>query len=277
MVEKPSFIFGNLLNNDFLASQGFDPLTNLLVTSEDPTFPIDLIRDDKVASVWRTNPEIPAVLSATITANYVPGNNHNIASLAIINHNLTSSATLTIQASSETDFSIINGSQTFNPGTTAVNFFTKTGIIAATDNWRLIISDPTNTNKTLEIGELWFSEAHEEFIRSFNFGFTRNRQRLQVVNATRSGNKTVADFGLQKSFDLQWTLLRGAARDQIVKLFDDSKGAFKPFLFIPDPTKSEVFEIRFEPTLSDTLTNPLLHSISGVRLIEEVGAVALRF
>jgi len=270
---SPSFIFGNLLNDDFLASIG-ESLNVLSATSEDSSFPVDNVRDDKVATVWRTALSVNA---GTITANgfsFFPV----IQSIAIINHNLTTTATIHIEASNNPAFPPAETTQfTMNVGTTKVDVFAQinSGAIGK-DRWRIIIDDTGNPDNNLEIGELWFSEKHVEFIQSFNFGFTRDREFLQTVNTTRSGNSTVADFGLQKSFVLDWSILTDAARDQIIKLIEDSKGAFKPFLFIPNPALPEVIEVRFESRISETLTSFGRHSIPSVRLIQEVGAVSLK-
>lgn len=116
--------------------------------------------DDRVGKVWRTD---------TDTAEWVKWDlvvtTKDVDCVAIINHNLTSGATVTFEGHTSDSWGAPTVNETLTVGTDAdsnvipriVHYFTQ-------DNlrwWRVTVDDPSNPDGYIQIGRIMFGEYYE--------------------------------------------------------------------------------------------------------------------
>lgn len=113
--------------------------------SESASYPITNVQDERLSTIYKSM----AVTAQSIIINLEAA--YSINTIAIISHNFTSSATITISANSSDSW----------PGATTETITYNANMILKfiTDQtyqyWKLSIDDPTNSQGYLSIGRIW--------------------------------------------------------------------------------------------------------------------------
>jgi hypothetical protein len=148
--------------------------------SEDPQFVDDNVQDQRLAKAWRT-------LSTTgITCVVDLATAQTVNTVAVLGHNITTAATVTIQANASDSW----GAPTYSTTLTALDG----AILRYLDSaetfryWRYTFEDPTNTENYLQIGRLWLGDFLQ-IDPSSTVDFTVSKKRNDVVSYGRGLQK----------------------------------------------------------------------------------------
>lgn len=121
---------------------------SIIASSADASFPATWVQDERLAKAWRTT----SASGQTIVFDL--GSAHDIDSVAVIEHNVSSSATITLEGNSSNSWpGATSQSVTYNAGM-MMKFFTASSY----RYWRVSIDDPTNTDGYISVGRIWLGE-----------------------------------------------------------------------------------------------------------------------
>lgn len=162
-------------------------------------------------------------------------------SVAIIqDHNLSMTATITIDGDSADTFdSGIGGAPEFSESIgwtqpNIINYLTTPSIFRY---WRISITDASNPDGYIEISEL-FIGRYMELSRSYNIGPSIARKFLHTVQENVSGVRRYRYHNVRKSLSYEFAYLLPADLDKLEAMYEelDSKeyGTMKPFWFNED-------------------------------------------
>ena len=168
------------------------------------------------------------------------GSSQQVKALIIYDHNLTSAATITIDA---------DAAATFNSGAGGAPELTETVtwasgkilhyLAAATTKryWRLSITDAANPDLYVEIGELYLG-SYMELSRNFRQGFSKPLSFIYDSNKTPYGIKKKRFYNRQRSFSYKFNALSttdlALLEALLESISDKSAGTLNPFFFNDD-------------------------------------------
>lgn len=120
-------------------------------------FSILNVNNDIEEMYWRSDDAVKTNIILTCDTEIVQG--IYIDTLAILSHNFTTSATVVLQGSNNSDFSIIEINENLDVRKKNIYYVSKKAPILQLRYWRFLISDATNTNDFLSIGTIVFGSA----------------------------------------------------------------------------------------------------------------------
>jgi hypothetical protein len=124
---------------------------SLTGSTEESAYPAANVQDSILASVWRTT----GVTSENLVINLGTAQSADIVFLG--NHNLTSSATITLQANSSDSWGAPPFSESLTWESGVIN---KAFTSASYQYWRILIADATNTDGYLKLGGVGLGAAY---------------------------------------------------------------------------------------------------------------------
>ena len=229
----------NLYNSDRLrvlcefASRGVDPASNWTATNTAAgDYNVNNINTDIIEQVWRTQ---TGTTNATIVCD--AGTPRFVDTLAILNHNLTASATVIFEGADDPSFSPVGVSLSLATlGDTNLYWISPTLPTQSFRYWRLVITDLTNSDNYLKIGIVLFGSAI-----IFNEECFSNPIKKRDVNfvdgfQTEAFTSIQNDRGLRREIGLDFENLNsnGGNYDNLLNLFRTYRTTPK-CLWIPDP------------------------------------------
>jgi hypothetical protein len=119
-------------------------------------YSVNNLNTDIVEQIWKSN---GVVSGLTLTCDTGVTQGIFMDTLAILNHNMTTSASVIFQGSNDAGFSSIGFSQTLISKLNNIFYIEPTLPTASYRYWRLLISDPTNTSSSIFIGTVVFGSA----------------------------------------------------------------------------------------------------------------------
>jgi hypothetical protein len=204
-------------------------------------FSVNNLNTDIVEQRWESAAaDTSVVLSCdTQVAQGVP-----IDTVAILNHNLTSSATITAEGSTSSIFSTIQ--ETFNIEVTPTNayYIAPTFPTLQSRYWRFFVNDPTNPDAQLKIGTIIFGTTIVFQTRDHTDNVTRKNKHFSDKVPTEGFTNVSNDRALKRAVSLEFRSMpydRGNFRN-IVSVFTTARTSLK-CLWIPDPQDPTRFAV----------------------------------
>lgn len=182
---------------------------------------------------WRSS----SVAGQTLTFDF--GTAQEPQALVLLDHNLTSAASIVLQGSSVSNFASIAASYAIPWRTGSILYFLGAPL-QTLRYWRVQISDPANGDGYFRISEL-FLGAYTRLDRSFELGDIRGKQRSGQRDRLLSGKYFGAVNAVLNIFDLSWIRLTQSDRDLLVAVFDS----------LNDLENRQVLPVFFSPMDTD--------------------------
>lgn len=203
-------------------------------------FDVNNLNTDIVEQVWRSSGATSAVLVCdTEVTQGIP-----IDTLAILNHNLTRSATITVEGSPNSAFSIIQQTFTVEMTTTNAYYIAENFPTTQSRYWRFIINDTTNPSGYLQIGTIVFGTSIIFQGESFVDTVTRRNIHFADKVATEGFTNVSNDRALKRAVALEFRHIdygKGNYKS-ISNVFDSARTSLK-CLWIPDPQDPPRFSV----------------------------------
>lgn len=202
------------------------------------------LNTDIVEQVWRSDGTLSGI---NIDCDTEIAQGVTIDTLAILNHNLTSSATIVLQGADVDDFSTI-GTEILTISITDPNIYYIAETFPPSSSqhryWRFVVNDPTNTNGYLEIGTIIFGSATIFQGECFVDRLVRTNKHFSDKVRTEGFTNVSNDRALKHGLKLQFKNLKFGEGNynKLIDIFEDARTSLK-CLWIPMPTKPTRFTI----------------------------------
>lgn len=190
-------------------SNYIDTASTVTALTESPAYPASNVQDQRLTTVFRST----AVTSQTVTINL--GSARSVDTIAILAHNITSSATITVAANTSDSWpGATSQTVTWNAGT-MLKFFTA----ASYQYWQFQISDATNTDGYLQIGRLYLGNYIDIDPSSLlNFKVTKARTDNVIHGPNR---QKFASIGYSwRRFELDFPRSNTTMINKILTMYD---------------------------------------------------------
>ena len=193
--------------------------TNLIDAGSAPTalttdllYPVENMQNQRLAKRWRsTDPS-----AQTIVVNL--GSAQAVDTVAILGHNLSGSAAVTIEAHTSDSWG--------TPALSAITLVYNAGAIlkylAAAQTfqyWRFILDDPNNTDGYVEVGRPWLG-TYLAIDPSSLDAFTVTKKRSDTVTYGRDRQKYATEGVGWRNFNLSFPRTSGSALTAIQTMYD---------------------------------------------------------
>jgi hypothetical protein len=183
-------------------------------------------------SEWRSSS------AAAQTLTFDLGTAQQPQALVLLDHNLTSAASIVLQGSSNNFGSV---AVAYNvPWQTGSLLYFLGAPLQTLRYWRLQLSDGANPDGYLRASEI-FLGGYTRLSRTFELGDMRGKQRAGTRDRLLSGKYFGAINAVLNVFDLSWIRLNQTDRDQLVSVFDS----------LNDLENREVLHVFFSPMDTD--------------------------
>lgn len=204
-------------------------------------FSVNNVNTDIVEQYWRS---ATGVLSATITCDTELAQGVYLDTLAILNHNLSGSSTITLEGSNDSSFATIPVNITLQYEANNMYYIAPTLPLNPYRYWRLNISDPGNADNFLRVGTIVFGSAviftNESFVDRVRFGQKQFIDKVYTEGFTNVSN----DRGKKKFLSLEFRNLAYArANFQSMREIFDYAGVTLKCLYIPVPQQASRFAV----------------------------------
>lgn len=154
------------------------------------------------------------------------GSAQPVDAIAILAHNLTNSATITLEGNATDSWGAPAKSENITWATkNAYKIFTEVSF----RYWRLVIADGTNPNN-VKIGELVICTG-VELSSNYQFGAVDTPNHVVLTEKTEYGQSWNYYLTSSRVFELSF-MAQPVTQDEINILFNAVKGSFSPFVFI---------------------------------------------
>jgi hypothetical protein len=210
-------------------------------SSSTNSFSVNNVNTDIVEQYWRS---VTGVLSATLSCDTELPQGVYLDTLAILNHNLSGSATVILQGSSDPSFATIPVNVTLEYEATNMYYIAPTLPLNPYRYWRLNVSDPGSADNFLRIGTIVFGSAiifsQESFVDRVRFGQRQFVDKVYTEGFTNISN----DRGKKKYLSLEFrNLSYGRINFQNMRELFDYAGITLKCLYIPVPQQPSRFAV----------------------------------
>jgi len=205
------------------------------------SFSINNVNTDIVEQYWRSE---TGVLSATLSCDTELPQGVYLDTLAILNHNLSGSATVILQGSNDPSFATIPVNVTLDYEANNLYYIAPTLPLNPYRYWRLNVSDAGSADNFLRIGTIVFGSAiifsQESFVDRVRFGQRQFVDKVYTEGFTNISN----DRGKKKYLNLEFrNLSYGRINFQNMRELFDYAGITLKCLYIPVPQQPSRFAV----------------------------------
>lgn len=205
------------------------------------SFSVNNLNTDIVEQYWRS---ATGVLSATLTCDTQLPQGVYLDTLAILNHNLSGSATVILQGSNDPSFATIPVDIELEYEATNMYYIAPTLPLLPYRYWRLNVSDAGSPDNFLRIGTIVFGSAiifsQESFVDQVQFGQKQFVDKVYTEGFTNVSN----DRGKKKYLNLEFrNLAYGRVNFQNMRELFDYAGTTLKCLYIPVPQQPSRFAV----------------------------------
>lgn len=152
--------------------------------------------------------------------------------IGVIEHNLTSGATVTLKAGTTSACSDFTQALTWKQWVIAKRFTEQTYRY-----WKLEITDAANTTDVY-IGELMIGKS-VALTFGYEYGFAWTSPYVNIVHKTAKGVRHAFEFAQEREFPYQFASLSRAQMTELETLDNTVKGTLSAFLWLPDASVDE--------------------------------------
>ena len=204
-------------------------------------FNVNNLNTDIVEERWQSlNGDTSIILTSdTEVVQGVP-----VDTVAILNHNLTSSASITVEGSNSPIFSPVDQTFTMVPTKNNAYYIAPTFPTVQSRYWRFIINDSTNPATNIKIGTIVFGTTVIFFGECFVDAVTRRNRHFADKVATEGFTNVSNDRAVKRAVALEFRNL-GYTRGNfanLIDIFDFVRTNLKA-LWIPDPQDPPRFAV----------------------------------
>jgi hypothetical protein len=167
-----------------------------------------------------------------------------VDTFAALNHNLTTSASVVLEASNDSGFSPVEFSVNLSPTETNMYYIAPTFPTQQFRYWRLVINDPTNPSGFLQIGTIVFGTTVILQGEAFVDEVTKLTKHFSDKVATEGFTNVSNDRAIKNSVSIDFRNMqynRGNFKN-LRELFEFARTSLK-CLWIPDPQQMERFTV----------------------------------
>lgn len=220
--------------------------TNWTASSTQPSstnsFSVNNINTDIVEQYWRS--ATGTTTSVTLSCDTELPQGVYLDTLAILNHNLTGSASIFLQGSSDPAFGTIPVNVELEYEASNMYYIAPTLPNDAYRYWRLEISDPGSSDNFLRIGTIVFGSSmifsQESFVDRVRFGQKQFVDQVYTEGFTNVSN----DRGKKRYLSLEFrNLLYGRANFNAMRSLFEYAGITLKCLYIPVPQQASRFAV----------------------------------
>ena len=193
--------------------------TNLIDAASAPTclttdllYPAANLQNQRLSKRWRST----SPTAQTVVVNL--GSAMTVDTVAVLGHNLESSAAITIEAHTSDSWgtpALSAVSLTYNADTILQYW----GSAAVFQYWRFTLDDATNTDGYVEAGRLWLG-TYLSIDPSSTLAFTVTKQRSDTVAYGRDRQKYATEGVGWREFNLSFPRTNGSALTSIQTMYD---------------------------------------------------------
>jgi hypothetical protein len=200
------------------------------------------LNTDIVEQVWRSASGVKAVI-LTCDTEIIPQGT-DVDTFGILNHNLSSSATITVEGSDSPTFSPVEQSFSITPSPRNAFYVAPTAPTQQSRYWRMLINDSTNPNDYLEIGTVVFGTSvifqGECFVDTIPRKWDHFADKVPTEGFTNVAN----DRSIKRKVSLEFRNLEytGGNFEALLDLFEEKRTTLK-CLWIPDPQDPTRFAV----------------------------------
>lgn len=210
-------------------------------TSSTNSFSVNNLNTDIVEQYWRS---ATGITSATITCDTQLPQGVYLDTLAILNHNLSGSASIILEGSNDSSFATIPVSISLNYEANNMYYIAPTLPLNPYRYWRLNITDNGSADNFLRIGTIVFGSAviftNESFVDRVSFGQRQFVDQVYTEGFTNVSN----DRGKKKFLGLEFrNLVYAKANFQSMREIFDYAGVTLKCLYIPVPQQASRFAV----------------------------------
>lgn len=231
------------MSNAILATPVFSDLATLTGSESVGDMTISNLNKRSLKRKYRT------LELSSVVINVDLGSVRNVNFFALIAHNLTSSATITVQAGSTdavTDYNTgaLSGITGNDAGFEQQSFYKFLMSGQRFRYWRFTISDASNPDNYIQIGRLYLSNAFQPTI-NIDYGVSWGFEDRSLISETVSGEVVPLVRPKRKMCD--WSLSFGSESEMFGTLFDIDRlrGMSKDVIFIEDPEATTYAQHKF--------------------------------
>lgn len=220
--------------------------TNWTASSTQPSstnsFSVNNLNTDIVEQYWRTATGVTT--SVIISCDTELPQGVYLDTLAILNHNLSGSATVFLEGSNDASFATISVTVELEYESLNMYYIAPTLPIEPYRYWRLQISDSGSSDGFIRIGTIVFGSAmifsQESFVDRVRFGDRQFVDQVYTEGFTNVSN----DRGRKKYLNLEFrNLLYGRANFNAMKSLFNYAGVTLKCLYIPVPQQASRFAL----------------------------------
>jgi hypothetical protein len=245
----------------YLATNLISSAATITVSSEDSNYPKANLYDRQAANVFRSQ----SLVGVTIEIDFgaaVTGD-----TIAIMNHNLTDAATLSLKADSVYPPVAVVATPSYR-----LNDLWKAFISTSARYWELTIID--NNSSNLEIGQLVLG-VRTAFPRGRRIGdgYIPGSERSNISSETYAGVFWNYHLFTRKEFNPSFRVGSAAELAVLSALDAATYGNLYPFVYVPDGSGVDCYYVRkersFEPTEINRIASLELVHDYQIKLTEE--------
>lgn len=190
---------------------------------------------------------------------------------ALVAHNLSSTATITLRGGSAFDGADFTQTMTWRRRTAFVH-------LSAAESyryWSVDITDEANEYGFLEVGYAMLG-----VLTIADFGFLDDwpisDRMIQLVAETETGTPDVRHLGERQAVQLSFSDLTAAEFETVRQVFLEQLGAKEPLFFVPDTLENEGFFGRFEQDELERANRNLLRKGTKLQIVEDPSGIILQ-
>jgi hypothetical protein len=209
-------------------------VTLISSSSDQPEYPDDNVANLPISKPWRT------VGNASQWIEFDLGATLGFDLIALVNHNLTAGATITIKAGASAAPSTVIGTMTARQFD-AFKLFSSLQSYAFV---RIEISDPSNVNNFISVGAVLLG-ASTVLGFGFNFGWQPSDVQNNLTLTTEYNVLHSFELNYQKELSLDFEELTTSQLEQLRQIYLAAKQDIFPFFWIPDAAVNDGYLFRF--------------------------------
>lgn len=243
--EQVTLVLYNDTNLRILAdfpSRGSDGLNWTASSTQAGDYSVNNLNTDIVEQIWRSATGTTSGIILTCDTDVTQG--VFVDTLAILNHNMTTSASIVWQGSNDPSFGTIGQSITLINQRNNTYYISPTLPTSSFRYWRFLISDPTNTNGFISIGTIVFGSSIIMQQTCIVDEVTRGTKHFSDKVPTEAFTNVSNDRAIKYSTGIQMRNIKYNNGDyqRLRSVFDEARTSLK-CLWIPTPKFPDRFAV----------------------------------
>lgn len=204
--------------------------TAITATSADAAYPVSNLPVLPITEVWRS---AAGALSA-VDLKFDFGSAKSVRLVALVNHNLSATATVAIAAGTTTAYSNFSDTVTWRK----FDAFKYLSAAQSYQHWRIRITDTANLDNFLQVGYVVLGNP-TELVSTFAFGMHRIPEFHNLEVRSEFGVKNVDRMYRQERYTVTFRNKTHAIMESIQDIYELLERNFTPMFFLPVTTESE--------------------------------------